>query len=211
MANDVPFAFLPNCTTHDASADGMAFLVRRLVLGTLLVFSASTAVGAQEMEVPVAIQLPLFLKVVSFDRQLRTRSAGALVIAFAYQGGFRASSDTKEQAWRAASTVHEIDGLPVTLVAIDLDKEELSAALVRSKATLLYLSPMRGVDVKELMAITRANQVTTLTGVVRYVELGCAVGVRLRGDRPRIVVNLAAARLEGAEFAAELLRLAEVL
>jgi hypothetical protein len=163
------------------------------------------------MEVPVAIQLPLFLKVMSFDRQLRTRAAGAIVIAFAYQGGFRPSLDAKDQAWRATSGIHEIDGIAVTMVAIDLDKEDLEDALTRSKATLLYVSPVRGVDLKELMAVTRANRVTTLTGVVRYVELGCAVGVRLRGDRPRIVVNLAGARLEGAEFAAELLRLAEVL
>ena len=160
---------------------------------------------------PVAVQLPLFLKVVSFDRQLRSRASGSIVIAFAYQGGFRASVDAKDQAWRAAVGVREIDGMPVTLVGIDLDKEDLNAALTRSKATILYVSPMRGVDVKELMAVTRASRVTTLTGVVRYVEQGFAVGVRLRGDRPRIVVNLVAARLEGAEFAAELLRLAEVL
>jgi hypothetical protein len=189
----------------------MALLTRRVALAAVLTFGARTPLRAQEMEVPVAIQLPLFLKVISFDRQLRTRSAGALVIAFAYQGGFRASADAKEQAWRAASAVHEIGGIPVTLVAIDLDKEGLAVALNRSKATILYISPMRGVDVMELTAITRANQVTTLSGVVRYVELGCAVGVRLRGDRPRILVNLAAARLEGTEFPAELLRLAEVL
>ncbi|MEO8335864.1 MAG: YfiR family protein [bacterium] len=189
----------------------MALLVRTLVMGALLAVGTRGTLWAQEMEVPVAMQLPLFLKVMSFDRQLHARTAGELVIAFAYQGGFRASVETKEQAWRSTIGVHEFDGMPVTLVAIDLDKEGLAAALSRSKATLLYIAPMRGVDMKELMAVTRAARVTTLTGVVRYVELGCAVGVRLRGDRPRILVNLVAARLEGAEFAAELLSLAEVL
>lgn len=189
----------------------MALLGRTLLAVALFAVGSRSTLRAQEMEVPVAIQVPLFLKVMSFDRQLHARSAGALVIAFAYQGGFRASADAKDQAWRAASGIREIDGIAVTLVAIDLDKEELATALTRSKATLLYVSPVRGVDLNDLMAVTRANRVTTLTGVVRYVELGCAVGVRLRGDRPRIVVNLAGARLEGAEFTAELLRLADVL
>jgi hypothetical protein len=165
------------------------------------------------MEVPVAVQLPLFLKVMSFDRQLRARGSGAgtLVIAIAYQSGYRASADAMTEAGQSASAVHEIAGMPVSVLAIDLDRDDLGAAMTRNQVTLLYVAPLRGIDVKQLASATRAAHVTTLTGVVHYVELGLAVGVRLRGDRPRIVVNLAAARLEGAELAAELLKLADVL
>jgi hypothetical protein len=179
-------------------------------MGAVLALGAPATVCAQEMEVPVAVQLPLFLKVMSFDRQLRSRAAGTLVIAIVYQSGYRASAETKDEAWLSVSGVHEIGGMPVHVVVIDLDREELDAALTRSQVTLLYVAPMRGIDVKDFVHIARAAQVTTLTGVVRYVELGLAVGVRLRGDRPRIIVNLAASRLEGAELAAELLKLAEV-
>lgn len=189
----------------------MAILTRALAVGLLLAAGGSTAARAQEMEVPVAVQLPLFLKVMSFDRQLRSRTAGTLVIAIVYQRGYRASAAAKDEAWRAAVRVGEVAGMPVHLVAIDLDRDELAEALTRSQATLVYLAPVRGIDMKEFASVTRAAQVTTLTGVVRYVELGLAVGVRLRGDRPRIVVNLAASRSEGAELTAELLRLAEVL
>lgn len=189
----------------------MAILARTMLVGVLCAIGASTPARAQEMEVPVAVQLPLFLKVMSFDRQLRARGAGTLVIAIAYQGGYRPSADAKDQAMKAASNFREVDGMTFSVVAVDLDRDDLSAALTRSKATLLYVAPVRGIDVKELFAATRAARVTTLSGVVRYVELGLAVGVRLHRDRPRIVVNLAASRLEGAEFAAELLKLAEVL
>jgi YfiR/HmsC-like len=189
----------------------MALLARAIAVGALLAGGMCTTVHAQEMEIPVGVQLPLFLKVMSFDRQLRSRGAGTLVIAIAYQSGYRASVGAKEEAWRSASGFREIAGMPVNLVAIDLDREELGAALTRDRATLLYVAPVRGIDVRELVQVTRAARVTTLTGVVRYVELGLAVSVRLRGDRPRIVVNLAASRLEGAELAAELLQLAEVI
>lgn len=189
----------------------MALLARAAVVGVLLAIGASTSALAQEMEVPVAVQLPLLLKVMSFDRQLRARSAGTIVIAIAYQSGLRASAGAKEEAWRAVSNVREIDGMPVSVVAIDLDRDELGPALTRSRVTLLYLAPVRGIDVDDFVSITRAAHVTTLTGVVRYVEMGLAVGVRLRGDRPRILVNLPASRREGAEFSAELLKLAQVL
>jgi hypothetical protein len=188
----------------------MALLARALVMAGVLSIGACTTVQAQEMEIPVAVQLPLFLKVMSFDRQLSSRGGGTLVLAIAYQSGYRASADAKEEAWRAASNIREISGMPLSIVAIDLDREDAAAALTRGRVTLLYLTPVRGVDVKELGGVARAAHVTTLTGVVRYVELGLAVGVRLRGDRPRIVVNLAASRLEGAELGAELLKLAEV-
>jgi hypothetical protein len=179
-------------------------------MGALLSVGTSIMVRAQEMEIPVAVQLPLFLKVMSFDRQLGFRGGGTLVLAIAYQSGYRASEDAKDEAWRSAANVHEVGGMPLSVVAIDLDREDLGDALLRSRVTLLYLTPVRGIDIKELGGVSRTAHVTTLTGVVRYVELGLAVGVRLRGDRPRIVVNLAASRLEGAELGAELLKLAEV-
>jgi hypothetical protein len=189
----------------------MALLARAAAVGALLAVGLCSTAHAQEMEVPVAMQLPLFFKVMSFDRQLRARASGMLVLAIAYQSGYRASADAKDEAWQSAHAVREIVGMPMSVVAIDLDREDLDAALTRSGATLLYVAPLRGIDVKQFASATRAAHVTTLTGVVRYVELGLAVGVRLRGDRPRIVVNLAASRLEGAELAAELLKLADVL
>lgn len=189
----------------------MAILTRSVALALVLTTILSTRASAQEMEVPVGVQLPLFLKVVSFDRQLNARAGGALVIAIAFQGGYRTSAEAKDEALRVAAGVRDVAGLPVTLVAIDLDRDALAGALARTRATLLYVAPLRGIDVKELALVARAAHVTTLTGVVRYVETGLAVGVRLKGDRPRIVINLGASRSEGAEFSAELLKLAQVL
>ncbi len=189
----------------------MAILTRRLALVVSLVLGVGATSRAQDMEIPVAVQLPLFFKVVTFDRQLRSRAGGTLVVAIAFQSGSRVSATAKDEAWRSASGIREIDGMPVSLVPIDLDHEELAAGLARSRATIIYVTPLRGVDVRELARVARAAHVTTLTGVFRYVELGLAIGVRLRGDRPHIVVNLAASRLEGADLAAELLKLAHVM
>ena len=44
-----------------------------------------------------------------------------------------------------------------------------------------------------------------------YVEAGLSVGLDIERDRPQIVVNLEASRAEGADFGAQLLKLARVL
>jgi hypothetical protein len=67
------------------------------------------------------------------------------------------------------------------------------------------------VDIGELAAATRKSKVTTFTGTGEYVSLGIAVGVRLEGDRPRLLINVQQAKLEGADFSAELLKLAKVV
>ena len=96
------------------------------------------------------------------------------------------------------------------LVTVDLDRESLSDCLKIHAASLLYIAPLRAVDVAALTATASAAGVTTVSGVPQYVSEGVAVGVRLQRDRPRILINLQGARLQGADFAAELLKLADV-
>jgi hypothetical protein len=187
-----------------------AVLVRRGLLGGMVLL-APCGVSAQEMEVPVAVQIPLFLKVISFDRQLRARGEGEFVLAVAYQNGNRASADARDEVIRVLKAEHPaVRGLPVRVVTIDLDRESLADCLKADQASLLYMTPLRAIDVGALVAIASAADVTTATGVTQYVSLGVAIGVRLQRDRPKILINLQGARSQGADFTAELLKLAEV-
>jgi len=182
----------------------------RTVLFSALLFAPRVA-SAQEMEIPVAVQVPLFLKVISFDRQLRARGQTEYVVAVAYQSGNRASVDARDEVLRSLKADRPtVLGLPVRIVAVDLDHESLAECLRMHGASLLYITPLRAVDVGALTATAGTAGVTTVTGVPQYVAQGVAVGVRLQRDRPRILINLQGARLQGADFAAELLKLADV-
>lgn len=167
---------------------------------------------AQDMDVPVDLQMSVFLKVISFDRQLHVRAPTEVVIGIAFQGGNRASSIARDEARRSIAAARDgVDGLPIRVESIDLDVERLGEALRRRALTHLYVTPLRAADIGAIAAATRAARVTTLTGVPRYVARGLAIGVELRAERPRILVNLEASRLEGAELAAELLKLATIV
>lgn len=163
------------------------------------------------MEVPVETQIPLFLKVLTFDRRLYAGTRGDFVFAIAYQSGFRASAQAKDAAVRTIRSVLRSPGeLQLVIVEIDLDKQSLADELSRHNVSAMYVAPLRGIEVKAISAAARSAQVTTVTGVPLYVPLGLAVSVRLRADRPKLVVGVDAARLEGADFTAGLLSLSEI-
>lgn len=173
--------------------------------------AGASAGAAQDMDVPVAVQIPLFLKVLTFDRQLRARAGTEVVVAVAFQSRNRASVAAKDDALRALASVRDsVDGLPVRAVAIDLDAENIASALTKHHLTVLYVAPLRAIDIGAIAAAARTAHVTTMTGVPEYVARGLAVGVRLQRDRPKLLVNLTASKLEGADLSAELLKLAVV-
>lgn len=188
---------------------------RGTIAGILvLTFCLGTAplLKAQDMEVPVTLQIPLFLKVMSFDRAFAARTGRSLVIAVVYQRGNRASMEARDDALRAiASTPRSADGVERHGIAVDLDSEPLTARLIRESADIVYITPLRSVDIRTIVTAAEAAGASTWTGVASHMAQGVSVGVRLVGDRPRIVINLDASRRQQIDFSSELLKLAEVI
>ena len=62
-----------------------------------------------------------------------------------------------------------------------------------------------------MLKVSQDLKLTTLTGVPDYVRRGVAVGIGVEQDKPQILINLGAARAEGSDFDASLLRIAIVV
>ena len=60
----------------------------------------AAAPRAQEIAVPVAVQIPILVKVLNFDRKLPERTGGRLVVGVLYQSGFRASANIADEVCR---------------------------------------------------------------------------------------------------------------
>lgn len=189
-----------------------AFSRFRLVLAMLVGAAAVPGVAsAQGMDVPVTLQLPLFLKVMTFDRNLEKRAGDKLVLAVAYQSENRASARAKDEAMRALSGVTKVGTLELQVVQIDLDRQNLQTELTEQDVAFVYVTPLRAVDLADVISAARSTGASTITGVTDYVEGGLSVGVRLQADRPRLIINLEASKLEGADYKAELLKLAQLI
>jgi hypothetical protein len=191
--------------------------LRAGLLALSLAAVAARSSAAQEVAVPVSVQIPILAKILNFDRKFTERAGGRLTIGVLYQSRYRTSANVAAEVCRALeqlppSAFGALESLERTCIAIDLDAiSALDSAVKRLGIRVLYVSPLRAVHLEDVAAVSRNAQVTTFTGVPRYVESGMAIGVDLKGERPEIVINLVASRAEGADFAAHLLKLARVL
>jgi hypothetical protein len=191
---------------------------RALGIGILpLLFTLLTAAGmrapAQDMPLPVAVQYELFVKILSYDRNLAPRAADAVVIAVVFQRAVRPSRAAADEFVAAvgSSTARAVHGLPIRAVRVELtDTSSLDRALVAAGANVAYLAPLRATNVGDLLHVTQRLGILTMTGVPAYVEAGVAVGLGVRNGKPQIMVNLPGARAGGADLAAPLLSIAEV-
>ncbi len=187
--------------------------ILRLVLTIILTFSGIARFHAQEMVVPIKLQLALFFKILPFDRNLKDRVGDEIVIAVFYQNKIGMSYDAKEELLKMVkeSSVKKIEGIPLRFVSIDIEETDLKEAITRDNVDILYITPLRAVEIEKIANLSRAKKITTLTGVPDYVESGLAVGVGIKGEKPQIIINLKAAKAEGADFSANLLKLCRVI
>jgi len=191
-------------------------LATGLLLGGLAGLAPRGA-AAQEVAVPVAVQIPILVKILNFDRKLPERTGGRLVVGVLYQGRYRTSANVADEVCRSLQdlppgALGALEALERSCLAIDLDAtSSLDSALKRQRVQVLYVSPLRAFPLGDVIAASRAAQITTVTGVPRYVETGLAIGVDMKGERPEIVINLAASRAEGADLTAHLLKLARLV
>lgn len=161
----------------------------------------------------MAVQYPLFLKILTFDRNLISRAGEELTIGIVFQGKFKKSLNVKEK-WiteMSQSPVQKVQNLPVRRVEIDLDKTDLKKALREMPVDVLYFAPLRGIELEAMADVATAFHICTLTGVAHYVDSGVAVGIGIKAQKPHIIINLPAAKAQGMDFSSKLLKLARVI
>jgi YfiR/HmsC-like len=183
-----------------------------LLAGVLL--SAARPGLAEQMPVPASLQVPLILKILTYDRQFETRSGSALSIGIVYSP---ADADSSKATTAVTDVLNRFAGktvknLPVKYWTIEyVSPERLESVLKEKAINVLYVSPGNDRNLAAITRLSRAGQITTATGVPDYVRKGVAVGVGERQGKPQILINLEASKSEGIDFDAGLLRIATVV
>ena len=166
------------------------------------------------MPVPLDRQFSFLDRVLTYDRNMKARAGDEIVIGILYQEGVPASLRAKNEFARAIekSSIKRIRGLTLRYVPVAIDAGLPSGDELRGHGmTVLYVAPLRGVDIGSLADLCSANGITSATGVEEYVEAGLAIGLVPNGSRPPVLINLPAAAEQGADFSSQLLKLARVL
>ena len=162
------------------------------------------------MPLPVKDQMPLFLKILSYDKNLPERG-DEVVIGVVYQNRYRQSLLAKDELVAVMKQFRAVSGFPIHLVPLAIDeKTSLADVLDDPRINVFYVSPLRAYDIEQITTVSRERAIVTLTGVPSYLEAGLSVSLDVKGGKPQILINLPASEAEGADFHSQLLKVARV-
>lgn len=191
----------------------LAPYLRRLAAGLAFVVLLHPVVVAAAEPMPLSpdLQVPLILKVLTYDRHFESKAGRELIIGVVYEPG---DGESLKSASTIISTLLRFSGktvkrLPIRYQLVPMDQ---MARLVPSMGiSVLYVAPGNARNLAALTRFSQTNHVTTVTGVPGYVTQGVAVGIDVAQERPQILINLSSSKAEGSEFDASLLRIATVI
>ena len=188
---------------------GRAVLV---LLAVMLSPLYQTVVTPQEMSLPVGLQVQFLFKILSFDRSQEVRLRKGVTVGVLHQSLVRSSYLAAEEFENAVTGSPASFPGSVEVVRVEMGPEaDLMRQLNALKVDVLYVAPMRSVEIRSVAEACRAQGILSFTGVEAYVREGVAVGVSRQGGKPVVLVNLTASRAAGSEFSSQLLRIAEVI
>ncbi len=160
-----------------------------------------------------ASQYRLYLKIMTFDRNLKARIGAEFIIGILYAGLVGESRQARDDFARAvAAGPAEFEGLPVSTVPIEYGKKgEIEAALAKASVDALYVTPVGSYDLGPVSVACRARGVSTFSGIPEYLGRGLSVSFEVSGRQAKVLVNLANSRAEGSDFSARLLDMVTVV
>jgi hypothetical protein len=187
--------------------------VIRAALGALLLELAPRRVlAADDVAVPVPLQMELLLKVAGYDRNLPARARGMVSLMLLTKRDDSLSRNEGEQAARALPG-KDVKGLPTEIVTQTFSDGNALAERVRAgRVSILYAAP--GFGPRELLTIARSLSglsVLSSGALAHFVDTGVALGFDLVGGKPKLLVNVRRAREQGVDLSSQVLKLAKVI
>jgi uncharacterized protein DUF4154 len=169
--------------------------------------------AAEEVSVPVSLQMDLLLKVASYDKNLRRRAGDRVLVAVLVNPKDADSGRVAAQALAALAEATDVDGLPVMPLSVEYtDGPALSRLADESRVAVLYVAP--GFTPGELDAIAQAfdgHSVLSAGALAKYTERGTVLGFDLVGGKPKLLVHLARAKRQQVELSSAVLKLMRVI
>lgn len=192
--------------------------LRAATLTLALALCASRAPAAHADEgswTSSALHLKIVMRAIAYDHNLRKQEAIPLRVGVLYDPRSRPSEAHAlaiVERMREQARDMTLKRRTVYVDMVRLEEDARLRATLSLGLSILYLVPgLELADVRRVIRVTRDLDVITACGVEAYVYAGVSIGSILRGESPKILINLAASRLEGADLSSQLLQLAEIV
>lgn len=188
----------------------------RLVACVLAAVVASGLAGggssAQELNVPISVQVDLLGRILYYERGLQNRPEDQLSVLVLVRArnneSLRAAGQLEAQLERAKT----LGGKKLSYRRVSFESAaQVRKAVLAERAYLLYLTPGLDDELGNVAAGLKGITVLTVSTLAGAVQGGTVLGFELVSSKSRIVVNLTRARAQNLDFSAQLLRIAQVI
>jgi hypothetical protein len=184
----------------------------RLAIGIItlatLVGGLPTAALCADPLLPPAIQAAMTVKMLEYDRSLKTWAGGRLTVGIITKAGGASASEFSQ-----ALTGRDAQGVPLKpLEYVYRDADSLTRWIESNGVRLAYLSPdLSGETAATILSALAPRKLPTLTATRAQFQNGATLGIVVKEGKPHILVGLAASRAAGMDLDPKLLQLAEVV
>lgn len=181
-------------------------------LAVLSVLVALPAAAGSAISVPFDVQVPLMLKALTYDRNLKARAGDHVRIAVLVPKGSKSVAEDLTTALNALPD-RTVNGLPVSFREIVLsDASTLDGSLREQRWAVVYVLPgFSKEDLAEVRRVCEARHILPVAAAAEEIERGMAFAVGAQAGKPQIVVDLPGSKACGSEFDLALLRVARVI
>jgi hypothetical protein len=186
--------------------------MKKVVLAVLVAFSATPT--AAQPSIPAELQASILTRMLAYDRTLKSRAGTSVGIGIVFKANDKESAQSQQEMVAAFKAVEPqtIAGLPMTVSAQPYkDAEDLAAWIGKEGLDVLYVAPGLGSGVEAIRNICQQKKIVSMSPVRAFVEQGLAIGLVLKGESPRIVVNRAVAEASGMELDSKLLYISDLI
>jgi hypothetical protein len=171
-------------------------------------------IASAQQDVPPERQVLILARALSYDDDIKSRVGDDVHLAIVSKPGNSTSEQmaaVMQKAFRGISSV-KVQGLPLRLSALVFSSGSALASAVSSQGIdVLYVCAGLEADLPAIIEVSRKSRALSIGSREDHMVRGLALGVLPVEGKPTIIVNLGAAKAEGAAFSSDLLRLAKVI
>jgi hypothetical protein len=166
---------------------------------------------ADDLTVPIALQIDLLGRVVRFERSYTGHGEEPALVVVVVKGDETASVRAAALTSAAIGKIGKL-GARQANVATQTFSSPAALRIASREADVVYLMPgFSRTDLQTIAAAFADSSVLTVGASNGDAENGAVLGFELEGSKPRIIVNLRQARAQRLDFSAQFLRLVRVL
>ncbi len=156
----------------------------------------------------------LILRILSYDHNLRMRAGERVTVLVLHHPYDEGSLRTREELVGSLKKMQKVRvaGLPINVVSMSYsDTRGLESKIAQTRPAAIFVCPGLDGDLGSISAVTRRSSALTISTAEPDVRRGLSVAIVRRDGKDRIIINVPAARAEGARFDAGLLQLATLV